>query len=222
MAAINRAERIESAGLRERKKAETRRHLAEVAARLFTKRGYEKVRMIDIAQAADVSEQTLYNYFPTKEHLIFDRDREFEEFILGAVRHRLPGERLAESLRAKALLFLGQISPAIGKPSWVPASVATGPELRRVWLEINARCADVLTDALIEGEKERFERPVRKLMARSIVAFFAVLVEGVGEGNLEGKSRDKIVEEMRAAIEASAQIIGHGFPAFRKAGSRRE
>src|SRR5215469_7534760 len=122
MAAINRVERIESAGLRERKKAETRRHLAEVAARLFSKRGYENVRMIDIAQAADVSEQTLYNYFPTKEHLIFDRDREFEEFILGAVRNRLPGQKLGESLRANALVFLDQISPAIGKTSWVPAS----------------------------------------------------------------------------------------------------
>ena len=36
------------------------------------------MRMIDIARAADVAEQTLYNYFPTKEHLIFDMDQEFE------------------------------------------------------------------------------------------------------------------------------------------------
>jgi AcrR family transcriptional regulator len=222
MAAIERRERVEPAGRRERKKAKTRRRLALVAARLFSKRGYENVRMIDIAQAADVSEQTLYNYFPTKEHLVFDRDREFEEFILRAVRHRLPGQKLAESLRANALVFLDQISPAIGKPSWVPESVATGPELRRVWLEINARCADALTDALIETEKEGFERPVRKLMARSIVAFFAVLVEGVGEGNLEGKSRATILKEMQAAIEAGAEIMRRGFPAFRRVNAVRE
>jgi AcrR family transcriptional regulator len=208
MAGIDRPKQTGPTGLRERKKVQTRRRVAEVAARMFARRGYENVRMIDIARAADISEQTLYNYFPTKEHLIFDRDREFEEFILGAVRRRPPGQKLADSLRANALLFLNHISPAIGKPSWVPVSVATGPELRRVWLEINARCADSLTDALTT-EMGNIARPAAKFLARSIVAFFAVLVEGVGEGS---KSRDVILEEMQAGIEACARIIKRGFP----------
>src|SRR5215472_17565679 len=58
-------------GLRNRKKQQTRKTIATVAAELFNSRGYENVRMRDLAHAADVSEQTLYNYFPTKEHLIF-------------------------------------------------------------------------------------------------------------------------------------------------------
>ena len=211
MAESDRPEHTVPPGLRERKKAKTRQRVAEVAARLFIKRGYENVRMVDIARAADISEQTLYNYFPTKEHLILDRDREFEEFILRAVLERSHGRSLAESLRANALLFLEQISPAIGKPSWVPASVVMGPELRRVWLEINARCADVLTEALLQSDFPAVPRPVAKLMARSIVALFATLVEGVSEGSVEGKSRDLIIEEMREAIELSTHLIRHGF-----------
>ena len=160
-------ERVPTVGLRERKKAETRRRIAEVAARMFVERGYENVRMIDIAHAAEISEPTLYNYFPTKEHLIFDRDREFEELILQAVLRLPRGQTLAESLRGNALAFLDEISPGIGKPSWVPASVAAGPELRRIWLEINARCADALTEVLINKEKGRLTRPAARVTCSS-------------------------------------------------------
>jgi AcrR family transcriptional regulator len=218
----DRPEKMGPPGLRERKKAETRRRVADIAAQMFIERGYENVRMVDIAQAADISAQTLYNYFPTKEDLIFDQDREFEEFILRAVTERPSDQGLVESVRANALQFLEQISPAIGKPSWVPASVATGPELRRVWLEINARCADSLTDALIAAEKGRLARPAAKVMARSIVALFAVIVEGAGEGTVAGKPRRAIIREIRAAVEASAEIMRRGFSAFRGVDPRRD
>lgn len=202
---------MRSGGLRERKKAETRRRVAEIAAQMFIQRGYENVRMIDIAGAADISEQTLYNYFPTKEDLIFDQDREFEAFILRTVTERPAGQGLGEAVRASALQFLDQVSPAIGKASWVPASVATGPELRRAWLQINARCADSVTDALIATEKGKVARPAAKVVARSMVALFAAILEGVGEGSLTGKPRRAILKDMRAAIETSAEMIGRGF-----------
>ena len=213
-------EPVPTVGLRERKKAETRRRIADVAARMFVDRGYENVRMIDIAQAAAISEPTLYNYFPTKEHLIFDRDREFEELILQAVLRLPRGQTLAESLRGNALAFLDEISPGIGKPSWVPASVAAGPELRRIWLEIDARCADALTEVLIKKEKGRLTRPAAKVMARSMVALFAVIVEGAGERDVAGRSRHVIVQEMRAAVDAAVETIQSGFHVFRKSRSR--
>jgi len=50
-------------GLRERKKARTRRAIADAAARLFAERGYERVAVSDVAREAEVSEQTVYNYF---------------------------------------------------------------------------------------------------------------------------------------------------------------
>ena len=56
-----------SPGLREIKKARTRRHIAATAARLFAERGYEHVAVADVARAAEVAEQTVYNYFPAKE-----------------------------------------------------------------------------------------------------------------------------------------------------------
>ena len=62
-------------GLRERKKARTRRVIADAAARLFAERGYEQVAVADVAREAEVAEQTVYNYFQTKDQLVTDRDQ---------------------------------------------------------------------------------------------------------------------------------------------------
>ncbi|MEA2310073.1 MAG: hypothetical protein QOE28_41 [Solirubrobacteraceae bacterium] len=79
-------------GLRERKKLATRRHIAETARRLFSERGFERVPVAEIARAAEVSEQTVFNYFPTKEDLVYWRLESFEEELLAAIRNRAPGE----------------------------------------------------------------------------------------------------------------------------------
>jgi Bacterial regulatory proteins, tetR family len=65
-------------GLREQKKAQARAAMALAAADLFGQHGYADVAMAQIARAAGVSEQTFYNYFPTKESLVFDRADRFE------------------------------------------------------------------------------------------------------------------------------------------------
>jgi AcrR family transcriptional regulator len=61
-------------GLRELKKARTRRLIADTAARLFAERGYEHVAVIDVAREAEVAEQTVYNYFRTKAQLVTGRE----------------------------------------------------------------------------------------------------------------------------------------------------
>ena len=60
-------------GLRERKKRETRETIARTAMDLFVERGYDAVTVADVARAADVSEKTVFNYFPAKEDLVFGR-----------------------------------------------------------------------------------------------------------------------------------------------------
>ena len=79
-------------GLRERKKQQTREAIAQTARAPFVERGFEAVRVAEVAAAADVSQKTVFNYFPTKEDLVFWRLAAFEEEILGAIRERAPGE----------------------------------------------------------------------------------------------------------------------------------
>ncbi len=72
-------------GLRERKKRLTRQLISDTATTMFLERGFEEVRVAEIAAACDVSEKTVYNYFPTKESLVLDR----EEAMTAAVRRAL-------------------------------------------------------------------------------------------------------------------------------------
>jgi AcrR family transcriptional regulator len=60
-------------GLRARKKRAQRRQLSDTATRLFLQHGFDGVRVAQIAQECDVSESTVFNYFPTKESLLLDR-----------------------------------------------------------------------------------------------------------------------------------------------------
>ncbi|HSS60926.1 MAG TPA: helix-turn-helix domain-containing protein [Candidatus Limnocylindrales bacterium] len=90
-------------GLRERKKQQTREHIFEAARKLFAERGFDSVTVAEIARAADVSEVTVYNYFPTKEDLFYGGMQFFEEDLIEAVRTRRPGESAVRAVRRKLL-----------------------------------------------------------------------------------------------------------------------
>ena len=79
-------------GLRERKKQQTRQLILDAATRLFVERGFDGVTVTEIARAAELSEMTVFNYFPTKEDLVFGRMEFFEEQLVAAVQQRPPDE----------------------------------------------------------------------------------------------------------------------------------
>lgn len=72
---------IPSPGRREQRKAETRQAISDVATRLIIERGFEAVSMSEIADAAGVSRKTVFNYFASKEQLVFDRDEEARQLL---------------------------------------------------------------------------------------------------------------------------------------------
>jgi len=87
----------EELGLRERKKHKTRQLIAATARELFAQRGFENVSVAEIARAAEVSETTVFNYFPTKEDLIYQGLEAFEDELLQAIRDRPPGEGVLQA-----------------------------------------------------------------------------------------------------------------------------
>src|ERR1017187_5049110 len=92
-----------STGLRDLKKARTRRLIADTAARLFAERGYERVAVSDVARAAEVAEQTVYNYFPAKERLVIDREEQVQDRLCDLIRSRPPGVTPAAAIRGFVL-----------------------------------------------------------------------------------------------------------------------
>jgi AcrR family transcriptional regulator len=77
-------------GRRERKKQATRQHIAMTAVGLFLERGFDDVSVAEIAEAADVSKVTVFNYFPSKTDMVFELAETADP--AGAVRDRAPGE----------------------------------------------------------------------------------------------------------------------------------
>src|ERR1700729_1690551 len=79
-------------GLRERKKLRTRQLIAESAWRMFAEYGFDAVPVAAVARAAEVSEATVFNYFPTKEDLVFHGMEVFETELLAALADPARGE----------------------------------------------------------------------------------------------------------------------------------
>jgi AcrR family transcriptional regulator len=106
------------AGLRERKKAQRRQRIADTARRLFAERGFEGVTVAEVAREANVSEGTVFNYFPTKEDLFYSGMESFEAALIEAVRNRPAGESVLAAFRRYVLDQSGGVAeraPAIEK-----------------------------------------------------------------------------------------------------------
>src|SRR4051812_30094459 len=89
----------EPAGLRERKKQQTREAIVRAALALFAERGFEATTIADIAAAADIAPRTFFGYFASKEDVVFhDFDEVFAAFS-GRVLERPPGEPAFDAMR---------------------------------------------------------------------------------------------------------------------------
>ena len=140
-------------GLRERKKARTRRLIADTAARLFAEHGYENVAVSDVARDAEVAEQTVYNYFPSKERLVTDRDELIHDRLCDLVRSRPPDVTPAAAIRDFVLRSVDGIR-AIPREVWrgeLGHLAAISPTVHRLALEAVDRLAVGLAAAISES-----------------------------------------------------------------------
>jgi AcrR family transcriptional regulator len=88
-----------SIGLRERKKLETRRALAQAGLELFVERGYEATTLADIADEAGVSTRTIFAYFPSKEDILFSSLQAARDALARALAERPLGQDAFGALR---------------------------------------------------------------------------------------------------------------------------
>ncbi|OKH89287.1 TetR/AcrR family transcriptional regulator [Thalassospira sp. TSL5-1] len=98
---------------RSRKRLATRRTISQVADRLFRERGFENVTVDEIATAADVGRMTVFNHFPRKEDMFFDRDEEAREDLRDALNRCPPDFSPTEALRQLAHQLVGEGKPYV-------------------------------------------------------------------------------------------------------------
>lgn len=98
---------------RTRKRLATRQSISDAATRLFNERGFDKVTVDEIAEAADVGRMTVFNHFPRKEDLFFDLNDEGYADLRAALRQRDPGISPLEALRLFAHRVVAEGRPYI-------------------------------------------------------------------------------------------------------------
>ncbi|MFI9601905.1 TetR/AcrR family transcriptional regulator [Streptomyces sp. NPDC052043] len=104
----------EAMGLRERKKRQTAMRIYRTAIELFTERGFDDVSVQQIADAADVSKMTVFNYFGSKEDLVFRPMEEHFGDAARAVRERRPDESAVDAVRRQLLELVEARDPSVG------------------------------------------------------------------------------------------------------------
>jgi AcrR family transcriptional regulator len=194
---------VETAGLRERKKQRTRSQIADAAARLFAERGYEQVTVSDVARAADVSEQTVYNYFPAKENLVLDQDEALRDRLIQLVRDRPPGVSPAAAIRDEALAFVGGIAPMPAEQvrGGLGSLAAVSPAVRRLSLEMTDRHAAAIAAAMMRAEPDANPVLVR-MRANALAWVFQTITDETGRRCRAGQPPGVIAAELRPLIAA--------------------
>jgi AcrR family transcriptional regulator len=191
---------MSSTGLRERKKALTRQLIADTAARLFADRGYENVAVGDVARAADVAEQTVYNYFPTKEQLVTDREQQIQEELCLLIRSRPPGSMPAAAIREFVLRFVAgirDIPPELWRGE-IGYLAAISPTVRRLVLEAIDRQARALAAAISESSAVAPE--IAGLQGVALAGVFELIIREAGRRTRDGQSQTRIARELARTV----------------------
>ena len=202
----------EHPGLRERKKAATRRAIRLHALELFAAKGFSKVTVEDIAEAAEVSPRTFFNYFPSKEATIFGKGPEATEVLRRRLVAEPPSLGPIEALRAVLVDWVRSMADDIEELGCDPGEVmelmkeaAADPAFRA------ARAAEMaaMERALAEGLAERLgtdkdRDPYPALLASSAVG--VLKVASFFWANLGGKVP---VEDL---VGAGLQAMSDGLP----------
>ena len=147
-------------GLRQRKKQETRERIAATARELFEQRGYDGVTVAQVAVAANVSEATVFNYFPTKDELFFGGGLEqFQTRMLAAIQDRPAGTSPVVAFRELTLENIRHAGDpsAAGLIRAAARVVASSPSLQAREREVIAATTDALADVLAPVGESRFE-----------------------------------------------------------------
>ncbi|MEV7213706.1 helix-turn-helix domain-containing protein [Kitasatospora cineracea] len=157
----------EPTGRRERKKAATRQKIADTALRLFLDKGYDAVGLREVAAEADVAVTTVFSHFASKEALVFEQDRDFEQRLVRAVTDRDDREPLVPVLHREIGAMVRHCTADGAAPVW--RMIDAVPALRQYEETMRLRHAGSLAAALDADPRLRRSPTACRALARFTV-----------------------------------------------------
>jgi AcrR family transcriptional regulator len=212
---------LRSEGLRERKKRQMRQLISNTATGMFLARGFDDVRVTEVAERCGVSEKTVYNYFPTKESLLLDR----EEDMAMAIRAALgPGAPARSPTQAALELLKNDLEELRG--GWHDGTYAERnfqrfaqliedtPSLRAAQRDMMDRLVQVAAEAMADRVGVSPDDPEPQIAAAAIVGLWRIQYQALRAYSTSGRTFDQVSQEVTSEVTRAARLIDAGLWAF--------
>lgn len=216
-------------GLRERKKRLLRRQLTDTATAMFLERGFDAVRVSEIAAACGVSEKTVFNYFPSKEALILD----LPEATMTALRtglaraDRTPVDTALDILAGELdslLSWLGaqpDLAEARARVRAFNELLLSTPSLRAHYREMTDRLVAVAAETLATRTGRDSDDPRCQIAATAILGLWRVQFTALRR-SLDGENTpEQIREAVTADVRRAARLLDGGLAGFGNTAGQR-
>ena len=209
-------------GLRERKKRQTRQQVSDTATAMFLDRGFDAVRVADVAAACGVSEKTVFNYFPVKEALVLDR----LEATVAALRTDLadPAQTpvqaalriLDRELRAMTGWLSSEGDPAAGRHGIRRFGdlIRATPALRAYQADMMDRFAAVAAEILAARAGMTAADPEPQITARALLGLWSVQADSLRSHLDHAPGPAQLHELVTADVRRAARLIDNGLRGF--------
>jgi AcrR family transcriptional regulator len=202
-------------GLRERKKRETRETIARAAWKLFARRGFDAVTVADIARAANVSEKTVFNYFPTKEDLVFGAGMQRTAALIEAVRARPSGASIVEPFRRWTMDYLDRVEhDPVDALTAIPRLVMRSDQLRaRLFVGWEQEAA-LLGPVIAEEVGESDDSLIPLVVARTLTWTHRVIFRAAFTRLMEGEDQSVVAADLREEARRAYDLLEEGLAGY--------
>lgn len=196
-----------------RKRLATRRAISQAADRLFLERGFENVTVDEIAAAADVGRMTVFNHFPRKEDMFFDRDEEAREVLRDALRQRDPNVSPVETLRLLAHRLVAEQVPYLEfshRSQNFVATVERSEILKARARAIRGELVQLVAKAMAESVGKEAEDPDAWMAAELTLATWTVAF-------IQAHRTFLTKQDPKAATTMFLRLVDQGMPGVKTA-----
>ncbi|KAA5834310.1 TetR/AcrR family transcriptional regulator [Saccharopolyspora hirsuta] len=198
-------------GLRERKKRRTRQHISQVATSLFVQRGFDQVTIAEVAAAAEVSVNTVYNYFPTKEDLVLPPEEASPQRLADIVRARPVGQSAAAAVLAQLRAEVARRDRKLGlSPGFGPvlAMMRAAPTLLARLEDLGGQMTEALAAVLAEETGADAQDPLPRVVAHQLGGLHSLVYAELGARLAEGVEPEELAEAASRLLDAIEHALG--------------
>ncbi|MBY5784539.1 TetR family transcriptional regulator [Rhizobium leguminosarum bv. viciae] len=163
-------------GRRERKRRQTRERIEQAAMTLFLQRGFEATTIEDITEAADVSKRSFFDYFPSKEEVVFAWQDAFADRLMAAIAARPADESSVTVVEAAitATVIAAVDEPGLALGDLIHRTPALKARDQLKYAKLEQKLAEAL---LLRKGGDPLERPRMRVLAAIVIGALRVGAE---------------------------------------------